>query len=319
VTAPAGLPFAPVRWGLYQPAELFAGFDPGAPSSWTATADFAIYRHAVVESHRAVRDPFVSMMQSLHDHSITEAIRPLVAGRRVAAIMGGHKLPRSGPAYRDVARLARALTRADVMVSSGGGPGAMEATHLGASLAPADDAELDRALALLSVEPVVPELKAVVRPDGTVDPEVCARAHAWFRPAYELSRAFGGGSASLAIPTWHYGHEPTTPLATHVAKYFQNSIREEGLLALAQQGVVYAEGRAGTLQEIFQDAAQNYYRSFAYFSPMVLLGIRYWSETLPVLPLLEKLLLPDDRQRLVLVTDDVEEAAAFIAGFAPPV
>jgi predicted Rossmann-fold nucleotide-binding protein len=319
VTSPAGLPFAPVRWGLYPPAELFAGFDPGAPSSWTATADFAIYRHRVVESHRAVRDPFVSMMQSLHDHSITEAIRPLLAGRRVAAIMGGHKLPRDGPAYRDVARLARALTRAGVTVSSGGGPGAMEATHLGASLAPADDLELDRALAHLSAVPVVPELKSVVLADGTFDDEVCARAHAWFRPAFELSQAFGGGPASLAVPTWHYGHEPTTPLATHVAKYFQNSIREEGLLALAQQGVVYAEGRAGTLQEIFQDTAQNYYRSFAYFSPMVLLGIRYWTETLPVLPLLEKLLLPDDRQRMVLVTDDVDEAAGFVAGFQPPV
>jgi predicted Rossmann-fold nucleotide-binding protein len=318
VTAPAGLPFAPVRWGLYTPAELFTGFDPASPSSWTATADFAIYRHAVVESHRAVRDPFVSMMQSLHDHSITEAIRPLVAGRRVAAIMGGHKLARTAPAYRDVVRLARALTRADVTVSSGGGPGAMEAAHLGASLAPAEDAELDRALEALSVAPVVPELKSVVRPDGTIDEVLCDRAHAWFRPAYELSRWFGGGPASLAVPTWHYGHEPTTPLATHVAKYFQNAIREEGLLALAQQGVVYAEGRAGTLQEIFQDATQNYYRSFAYFSPMVLLGIRYWTETLPVLPLLEKLLLPDDRQRLVLVTDDVDEAADFIAGFEPP-
>jgi hypothetical protein len=37
-----------------------------------------------------------------------------------------------------------------------------------------------------------------------------------------------------------------------------------------------------------------------------------------VLPLLEKLLLPDDRQRLVLVTDDVDEAADFVAGFEPP-
>lgn len=318
MTAPAGLPFAPVRWGLYPPAELFTGYDPAVTASWTATADFAIYRHAVVESHRAVRDPFVSMMQSLHDHSITEAIRPFVAGRRVAAVMGGHKLPRDSAAYRDVVRLARALTRAGVVVSSGGGPGAMEATHLGASLASADDAELERCLAELAAVPVVPELKSVVLPDGSLDEALCARAHAWFRPAFEISRRLGGGPPSLAVPTWHYGHEPTTPLATHIAKYFQNSVREDGLLALAQQGVVYAEGRAGTLQEIFQDAAQNYYRSFAYFSPMVLLGIRYWTETLPVLPLLEKLLLPEDRQRLVLVTDDVNEAADFVAGFEPP-
>src|SRR5262245_8922322 len=41
------------------------------------------------------------------------------------------------------------------------------------------------------------------------------------------------------------------------------------------------EGQAGTIQEIFQDAAQDFYRSFEYFSPMVLLGTRYWRETFP--------------------------------------
>ena len=49
--------------------------------------------------------------------------------------------------------------------------------------------------------------------------------------------------------------------ATDIAKYFENSLREEGLLALALAGVVFARGNAGTVQEIFQDACQNYYRA----------------------------------------------------------
>ena len=97
-------------------------------------------------------------------------------------------------------------------------------------------------------------------------------------PAYQIANAITSPYDSLGIPTWHDGHEPTTPLATHIGKYFQNSIREDGLLALAKQGIVYAEGKAGTIQEIFQDGAQNYYKTFEYFSPMVLLSVKYWTE-----------------------------------------
>src|SRR6185295_2615700 len=96
---------------------------------------------------------------------------------------------------------------------------------------------------------------------------------------------------SLGVPTWLYGHEPTTPLATHIAKYFQNSVREDGLVTIAKSGIVYSEGSAGTVQEIFQDASQNYYGDAFY--PMVFLsapGTDYWSRTLPVRPLIEALL-----------------------------
>ena len=41
-----------------------------------------------------------------------------------------------------------------------------------------------------------------------------------------------------------------------------------GLLAIAKHGVIYAPGSAGTIQEIFQDAAQNHYSSFGPPSPM---------------------------------------------------
>jgi hypothetical protein len=53
------------------------------------------------------------------------------------------------------------------------------------------------------------------------------------------------------------------------------------------------EGKAGTIQEIFQDATQNYYGTFC---PMVFLsspadaGQHYWEKTLPVRGLIESLL-----------------------------
>jgi predicted Rossmann-fold nucleotide-binding protein len=121
----------------------------------------------------------------------------------------------------------------------------------------------------------------------------------------------------LAVPTWHYGHEPPTPFASHLAKYYQNSLREDGLLALAKYGIVYVEGKAGTLQEIFQDAAQNYYKSFDWFSPMVLFGRAYWTDVLPIVETLKKL-FANDFDRYVIVTDSVEETCDFIESFRPP-
>jgi hypothetical protein len=193
----------------------------------------------------------------------------------------------------------------------------MEASHLGASLAAGADPGLDDALALLKIQPVVPALGEIVNSKGEVDPALVARAHAWFTPAYEIAVSIRSPSPSLAIPTWHYGHEPTTPLATHIAKYFQNSIRENGLLAVAKQGIVYFEGKAGTLQEIFQDGAQNFYRSFDYFSPMVLFGVEYWTTRIPVVSVLQKLFTPADFAKYILMTDDVAAAARFIEEFAP--
>ncbi len=176
---------------------------------------------------------------------------------------------------------------------------------------------LDSALARLASQPTVPALMDIVDSNGTVNPQLAAAAHAWFKPAFEIAASLRDPGPSLAFPTWHYGHEPSTPLATHIAKYFQNSIREDGLLALARHGIIYFEGKAGTLQEIFQDGAQNYYRSFGLFSPMVLVGSEYWNKIIPVVPLLEKLFAPADFAKYVLVTDDLDAAAAFIERFDP--
>jgi predicted Rossmann-fold nucleotide-binding protein len=313
------LPYQPIRQELYAPDELFKDFDPADPASWGKTVDFKIYCHFVIKGRSAPTDPYEGMMQALHDNSITQSTYGLIKERKVAAVMGDHALPRNSAAYRDVAILARRLTRSGFLMCTGGGPGAMEASHLGALLAASVDSDLDKKLALLKIRPEVPDLKGIVNTkDGNVkiDKALVAQAHAWFKPAYDIYKSISSPSHSLAVPTWDYGQEPTTPFATHTAKYFQNSIREDGLLALAKQGIVFSEGKAGTIQEIFQNGAQNYYNTFGYFSPMVLFGVEYWTKIFPVVGVLRKL-FSADFDKHVLVTDDVNDAAKYIETFIP--
>ena len=99
------------------------------------------------------------------------------------------------------------------------------------------------------------------RRTGKIDDKIVHELHDWIMPAFALGTAVKRPGESLAVPTWYYGHEPTTPLATNIGKYFQNSLREDGLITIAAHGIVFAPGKAGTLQEIFQDAVRNYYRA----------------------------------------------------------
>lgn len=307
------------RGSLYTPLELLGGFDDTNPDSYSGTLDFRVFREFVKGGRLSQATYTETIVQSLHDNSISYAVRNLLVNRQAAAIMGGHRTPRASTAYRSVVLMARELTRNNILMCSGGGPGAMEATHLGASLATHDDTALEWALAEMATEPELPHGIDLVARDGAVNNRILRELHQWQVPAFRVAERLGLSpeSASLAIPTWHYGHEPPTPLASHIAKFFQNSLREDGLLAIAKQGIIYTEGRAGTLQEVFQDAAQNYYRSFDWFSPMVFFGKRHWLEEMPVLPLLERL-FKDDYSRHLLVTDDPMEAVAFIESFQPP-
>ena len=156
-------------------------------------------------------------------------------------------------------------------VVTGGGPGAMEAANLGAWLSSAPDDGLDVALQLLSV---ATEIESV---------------DSYLTAARSVRDAFPAGAPSLAVPTWFYGHEPTNQFATHIAKYFANSIREDGLLAIAERGVVFAPGSAGTVQEVFQDATQNHYGLLGTISPMVFLDAAFWGDAMPAEPLLRRL------------------------------
>ena len=121
---------------------------------------------------------------------------------------------------------------------------------------------------------------------------------------------------SLGIPTWLYGHEPSTPFATHIAKFFANSIREHNILTLPFGGIIYTPGSAGTMQEIFQDAVQNHYLSFGFPSPMIFLGTEFWTEEVPAYPLLQHLMKTGKYKNLSLaLTDDSEEVIQHLLDF----
>ena len=316
------LPFQPIRGSVYSAEELFAGFSPSRVDSYAETMDFLSYRWFVKTGRSTPVDPYAAMMRALHDSSVTLDVGGVIADRRVVGIMGGHELPRDSAAYRRIAELGRELARHDLLVCTGGGPGAMEAGHLGATLSAHPDDKLADTIAVLAEMPTMPALGRIVGPGGVADERLVRIAHDWFAPAWELSRAIVDPVASISIPTWHYGHEPTTPFATHIAKLFQNSIREDGLLTIARQGVIFTQGSAGTLHEVFQDAEQNFYATGgAVFSPMVFLDTEYWTTRLPVRQLIDALFAmatPAVRARfdeLVLVTDDIHEVVRRLDAF----
>ena len=184
--------------------------------------------------------------------------------------MGGHGTLRTEPAYAAIADLARILSRAGLMIVTGGGPGLMEAANLGAFLGPYGDAEFKDALSTLR----------------TVPNSSAANAHDWLRTAAEVERPLSSRrrleipakaqSANLGIPTWLYGFEPPNMFATVIGKYFYNSVREDGLVTIASGGLIFGKGEAGTVQEVFQDATLNYYRSDYTPTPMVFLGKDFW-------------------------------------------
>ena len=60
--------------------------------------------------------------------------------------------------------------------------------------------------------------------------------------------------------------------ATAIAKYVGNAVREAVLLEVCNAGIVFLPGAAGTVQEVFQDACENYYAEETSIAPMVLVG-----------------------------------------------
>ncbi|MFI9051294.1 LOG family protein [Streptomyces sp. NPDC053427] len=286
-----GLPFDPYRGSLYGPDELFEGL---ADAGYDATPDARTYRW--YQATRTDGDVFASMLRSIHDDAVSDALDEHLAGARVVGVMGGHAMERGSAAYAGAARLGRRLARDGLTVATGGGPGAMEAANLGAYAAPFEDTMLDSALEILA--------KAAHFTPSVTD---------WARAAFDVRRSWPGGNTSVGIPTWFYGHEPPNAFASHIAKYFVNAVREDGLLARSNAGVVYLPGAAGTVQEIFDNATPNYYESRGEPTPMVLVNREHWTEKLPAWPLLQALAADramDARIALVESVDEVPDALA---------
>ena len=297
---------------LYSVGDLFQGFDIHDPQGYESTYDYAVYKEYCCQG----KSPAListSLARQLHDHSITEALEVALQGRKVVAVMGGHGMERRDPFYTKVAMLSYLLTKAGFLMVSGGGPGAMEATHLGAYFATRTLDDLATAIDMLKRRPI----------DGKPGKEYADPD--WLHRAWRVLERFpipSGQAAlckSVGIPTWLYGHEPPAVFATHIAKYFDNSIRENGLLAIANHGVIFAPGSAGTTQEIFQDAAQNHYAVQEVFTPMILFGEEHWTKTIPVWPLLQAVSKGREYGELVAITDSEEEIIRRIRMFDPEI
>ena len=284
------VPVNPYRAAMYSPFELYDGLE----HSYDVTPDARVYAWS-----RSPNELAMTLTQALHDHAIDDALSDFARDTRLVGVMGGHALERGSEQYHDAARLGRALARSGLVVATGGGPGAMEAANLGAYLSPFDDDVLDRALEILAEVPSYSE-----------------SVGAWAAAALRVLERWPDGADSVGIPTWFYGHEPPNAFCDVHAKYFANSVREDGLLTVATGGVIYTPGSAGTVQEIFADYTQNHYCSVGPPAPMVVLGARYWTEQVPAAPLVQHLAVDRDVEPWIIVTDDLQHAIAVLERYA---
>lgn len=294
------MPFDIFREHLYSAEDLYKGYQLGKPGSYKDCYDQQVYNH-YLEKGKAASDIKETLARTLHDHSMTNAMNDFLAHfdeRQVVGIMGGHGLLRTEAAYRQVVMVSKTLAENGCLMVSGGGPGAMEATHLGAWMAGRTEAETEDALAILQEAPSFKD-------------------KLWLDTALQVMNKYPQEHVmSLGVPTWLYGHEPATPFATHIAKYFDNSIREDSILTIAKGGIIYSPGSAGTMQEIFQEAVQNHYLSFGYASPMIFLGSEYWSNEMPVWPLMQHLIAKGKYKNLLMtLTDFTDEIVKTILEF----
>lgn len=345
------LPFDPYRSSLYRPDELIGDFTSDPKKAYEASVDWQSFlTFADPADNMAYTNDSVDtvLARRLHDTSISDALDELLepiwekkagAKKGIIAVMGGHdmkrqeKVPGSPPGkalgeedweamtddstYTRVAFLSWKLTQADYLMVSGGGPGAMEATNLGAYFATRPLNDLRAAINALEA---FREFKSGKSVEWLI-PAMAVRQRYPLKPGDEIK------CQSVGVPTWLYGHEPPNPFATHIAKYFENSVREEGLLAIATHGIIYAEGNAGTVQEIFQDACQNYYGTYGTAAPMILFGQDYWDPaTMPiyvndkrkkVFPLVRKLAEEKGFTHRLIVSDSLREIVKILTGFKP--
>lgn len=165
-----------------------------------------------------------ALAQRIHDHAIDQALyrfaQPKPHQRRpIIGVMGGHSKTRADEIYHTVARLNWQLSKKGFSIVSGGGPGVMEAANLGAYLSSYESAAVDESVEILKKSP-----------DYTKRTEYIAAA---LKVRKKLKKDSG---TSLAIPTWAYSDEPTGQFSSWIGKYFSNSIREDGLLAIAADG-----------------------------------------------------------------------------------
>lgn len=298
-----GLADAPVDpWrGLYGPEDLYTGLEHG----YAGTPDARAYAWFLDSTSRT--DAYDTLVRAIHDDSVTDELDEFVEGRNVVGVMGGHALHRGSAAYAGAARLGHSLAEAGHLVATGGGPGAMEAANLGALCL--DDATLETALDRLAPGPSFHDDLT-----GWARLALEVRRDVLHLSAGRLSDELGRSARSVGIPTWFYGHEPPNVFCDAIAKYFSNAIREDGLLARCNGGIVVLPGAAGTVQEIFQAATPLYYApGDTPLPPLVLVNEQHWTESVPVWPALQAIAAGRRMEQSLHLVEGVEAVAPLIA------
>lgn len=293
----SGLPYRKYRSQLYTWQELYE------PTSTQSTVDYDIYTHFSNSKY----DPSLveSLCQRIHDHAVDDALRDFLRSdsegnyaKTCIGVMGGHSTPRTDTYYSKTALICQQLAQEGFTIVSGGGPGTMEATNLGAYFANYDKESLLDAIDMMKSAPKYTDAD-------------------FHNVSMEVIQKYPNGAENLAIPTWFYGHEPSNVFASHIAKYFSNSIREDTLLAICLHGILFSPGSAGTTQEIFMDAAQNHYATFGYYSPMIFLGTQRYTRDTTIYSTLQQLAKGTGYESLVHLTDEVDEAVALFKRLKP--
>lgn len=265
--------------------------------------DLKIYKHFSKNKFR----PSVTeaLWERIHDHAMDDALRDLLqydsngmTRKKCVGFMGGHSTRRDDLYFSKTAFTAKLLAEKGYFVVSGGGPGIMEATNLGAYFAGRPDKALSDAIKILTKAPHYSDKK-------------------FHTQSIKVLEKYPNGKPSLAIPTWFYGHEPSNLFASYIAKYFSNSIREDTLLAISLYGIVCAPGSAGTTQEIFMDATQNHYGTFNHFSPMVFLGKQRYEIDTMIYPVLKQLSYGKEYHDLLFLSDEPKEVLKFLKQHPP--
>lgn len=286
------VPFDIYPTSLYTTGTLYEGYVRNKSETYEQCFDQQVYEHFIRKGKRC-NESGELMARALHDQAITLAMYDFLSRydeKCIVGIMGGHGILRTSEEYKQVVFLSKILTELGSLMVSGGGPGAMEATHLGAWMAGFTVEETLDAIEMVSAAPSF-------RDEGWLDTAFSVREK-YFQSRYE----------SLGIPTWLYGHEPANVFATQIAKYFTNSIREDEILTIAMGGIIYTPGSAGTMQEVFQDAVQNHYLSLKYSSPMIFMNSEFWTKEIPVYKLFEYLIEKGKYKNLdILLSDSIEE------------